>query len=448
MPTNKSPLAALSLAFAIASASHAYASDVEQITFNGKPSVVVCAVLHLCDIELQPGEVITDLQVGDRARWSITPAITSSGPDEIHHLVVRPFDVGLETSAVVATTRRTYHLQLRSDASRYMPRVTFTYPDELQRKLENQITASLDERQKGLIPGTNEYLGDLDFAYKLNGESALKPVRVFNDHLKTVIELSPTNAKAAPTLIVTEAGKAGTQPIGYKVDGNRLVASGVFDAATLIYGSGNHKGSVSIERSVKTGNGAAGAITPAVVRTPSHPDVGSSAVASVPQATKPFTVTPSVASKPAATPPAQAPVSTPAVAVKSTTPVPSSKPAAPAAVIPAAAPSVPATTAPPLASKPTVPTSSNWDAAVGSSLRKSVEAWSKQAGWSVDWQAEDLDYPIEAPLQFSGSYEQAISGIFNLYRSAKRSFSVDGRRAQKLLIITEKSGNNGQGAAQ
>ena len=450
MPIHKSPLAALSLALASVSAPHVSAADVEQLTFSGRPSVIECAVLHLCDIELQAGEVITDLKVGDNARWSITPAITGTGPNEVHHLVIRPFAAGIETSAMVATTVRTYHLQLRAGTTRYMPRVTFIYPDEIQRKLESEISANLNERQRGLIPGTNEYLGDLDFAYRVNGESALKPLRVFNNRLKTVIELSPANAKASPSLIVTEAGGGPRKPVEYSMEGVRLVASSLFDAATLVYGSGSQQKSVTIERINKTGNGKAGLITTAAaVPVPPSPSMGdyTSATASAPPQSKPLSFgsqnAPGSAISASAT-------SQPAIAA-GTAQAPTPK------VVPAPAPSTymaprPTPTTGPQASspayKPAAPTAQAWDASVGSSLRKTVESWSARGGWTVDWQADDLDYPIDAPLHFTGSYEEAIYGVFSLYKSAKRAFVVDGRRKQKLLIITEKVGNNGYGAAQ
>lgn len=443
MPIHKSPLAALSLALAIASATPASAAEIEQLTYTGKPSVVVCAVLHLCDIELQQGEVITDLQVGDRARWSITPAITSSGPNEVHHLVVRPYDVGLETSAVVATNRRTYHLQLRSDASRYMPRVQFTYPEEAQRKMEAKVASELHARQRGLIPETNQYLGDLDFQYRLNGASQLKPLRVYNDHLKTTIELPPAALMEQPSLVITEAGRAGQKTMGYRREGSLLLVDGVFDSARLVYGSGGEKNTVAIDRLQKTGYGLEGAIAAAPALPPSKKPAPA-AVVSAPAPTAPLLTPPAPAAVPV-TPPAPAPVAptaqvTPAAArsVAGVTPA-----ATVATKVPVSAPAV---TAPLPAFKPAAIAAprETWEARKGSTLRKSVTSWAERAGWDLDWKAQDLDYPIEAPLHFEGSFEEAIGKLFPLYDQAERSFQVKGSRAQKLLIISEKFMRNPQ----
>ncbi|SHN12595.1 type IV pili sensor histidine kinase and response regulator [Pseudomonas asturiensis] len=80
----------------------------------------------------------------------------------------------------------------------------------------------------------------------------------------------------------------------------------------------------------------------------------------------------------------------------------------------------------------------NWDAPVGSTLRQTVEGWAKKANWQLIWAPADLDYPIEAALQFRGSFVEAITQIFPLYDSARRPFTVNGNVAQRILHISER----------
>jgi len=122
------------------------------------------------------------------------------------------------------------------------------------------------------------------------------------------------------------------------------------------------------------------------------------------------------------------------------------KPAMTATVAPSksfgSTPSVPAVTVVAPLPKPIAPApipKPVWEAKVGDSLRKVITAWSQRANYTLDWQAEDLDYPIEAPLHFEGTYEEAIASIFQLYEKADRSFTVDGRRAQHRLNVAEDS---------
>lgn len=79
-----------------------------------------------------------------------------------------------------------------------------------------------------------------------------------------------------------------------------------------------------------------------------------------------------------------------------------------------------------------------WTASTGSTLRQTVEAWAARAKWTLIWKVDDLDYPIDAPLRFEGSFEEAIKEIFPLYDSAPRSFVVDGSPAQLVLYIAER----------
>ena len=79
-----------------------------------------------------------------------------------------------------------------------------------------------------------------------------------------------------------------------------------------------------------------------------------------------------------------------------------------------------------------------WDAPIGSTLRQSVEAWAKRAGWQVVWEPDDLDYPIEAALHFRGTFAEAIAQVFPLYDGARRAFIVDGNSSQRIVHVSER----------
>jgi hypothetical protein len=75
--------------------------------FGAQQPSIVCAVLQVCDVALQAGEQVNSINLGDTARWTVEPAVTGSGAGEVQHLIIKPLDVGLETSMVVTTNRRT-----------------------------------------------------------------------------------------------------------------------------------------------------------------------------------------------------------------------------------------------------------------------------------------------------------------------------------------------------
>ena len=58
-----------------------------------QPSVV-CSPLQVCDIELQGGEVVRDVLVGDTVRWKVEPATSGAAGGQAIHLIVKPSEPG------------------------------------------------------------------------------------------------------------------------------------------------------------------------------------------------------------------------------------------------------------------------------------------------------------------------------------------------------------------
>lgn len=225
-----------------------------KFVYGAQQPSIVCAVLQVCDVALQPGELVNSINLGDTARWIVDPAVTGSGPDEVQHLIIKPLDVGLETSLIVTTNRRSYHIRLRSHRTQYMPQVSFTYPEEALAKWENIRSREVKERQEKTIPETGEYLGNLSFDYDVSGNAPWKPLRVYNDGVKTVIQMPSTMAQTeAPTLLVVR--KEGTWfrddetvMVNYRVQNDRYIVDAVFDKAILIAGVGSSQSRVTIKR--------------------------------------------------------------------------------------------------------------------------------------------------------------------------------------------------------
>ncbi|MBY0406418.1 MAG: P-type conjugative transfer protein TrbG, partial [Rickettsiales bacterium] len=209
---------------------------------------------QICDIELQPGEQVNSIHLGDTARWMVEPAINSTGEEQIQHLIIKPMDVGLSTSLIVTTNRRTYHMALRSTHHDFMPRVAFIYPENVMKKLEAVKAASEQEHAKKLIPETGEYLDNLDFNYAIEGKTSWKPLRVYNDGKKTILEMpaSITSTEAPTLLVVRKAGGLFSDDeqvmVNYRVQHNRYIVDSVFDKAILISGVGDNQDRITIIR--------------------------------------------------------------------------------------------------------------------------------------------------------------------------------------------------------
>ncbi|HBP6867962.1 TPA: P-type conjugative transfer protein TrbG [Legionella pneumophila] len=213
---------------------------------------VVCAPLQVCDIALQAGEEFNDMNVGD-PRFIVEPSITGSGLNQQIHLLIKPKDAGLDTSLVVTTDRRTYHFRLKSDRYEFMPYVSFTYPDDAKAKWQMLKRMQESRQKENTFTETNEYLGNLNFNYRIEGNARFKPVRVYNNGVKTIIEM-PANMSQneAPALLVLRGGGLFKKPesviINYRLQGCRYIVDNVFDKAMLVIGSGSSQEKITITR--------------------------------------------------------------------------------------------------------------------------------------------------------------------------------------------------------
>lgn len=230
-----------------------------RFTYGTDKPTIVCAVLQVCDVILQEGETINSIHIGDSARWMISPGITGSGVNETQHIIIKPMDVGLQTSMVVTTNRRTYHIALKSHRSEYMTSISFAYPEDINAQFALRQTARQREVDNNTIPGTGEYIGNLDFNYRIDGSASWKPVRVFNNGVKTVIDMPRAMSQAdAPTLLVVRRDSGlfrseEVEEVNYRIDtnSNRFIVDTVFEKAILITGVGRSQTRVTITRSTQ-----------------------------------------------------------------------------------------------------------------------------------------------------------------------------------------------------
>lgn len=207
-----------------------------------QPSIV-CSPLQVCDIELQAGEVVRDVLVGDSVRWKVDPATSGAASAQAVHLIVKPSEAGIETSMVVTTSRRTYHVQLRSHATEYMARVGFEYPDDVAAKL-GEINARMEAN---IIDGAGVPAENLDFGFRIEGTARWKPSRIYTDGLKTYIQFPSALAGGdAPVLFVISGGE--NRIVNYRLQNNMMVVDYLVDHAVLVSGVGREQQKITIRR--------------------------------------------------------------------------------------------------------------------------------------------------------------------------------------------------------
>ncbi|WP_174066433.1 P-type conjugative transfer protein TrbG [Agrobacterium larrymoorei] len=207
-----------------------------------QPSVV-CSPLQVCDIELQGGEVVRDVLVGDTVRWKVEPATSGAAGGQAIHLIVKPSEPGLVTSMVVTTSRRTYHIQLKSHATQYMARIGFEYPEDVSAKLAD-VNARLEA---SAIPGAGVPAEQLSFAYSVAGSAGWRPTRVYSDGQKTYIQFPRSiSSQDAPVLFVVSGGQ--NRIVNYRMKSNMMVVDYNIDRAVLVSGVGWKQQKVTISR--------------------------------------------------------------------------------------------------------------------------------------------------------------------------------------------------------
>jgi type IV secretion system protein VirB9 len=142
---------------------------------------------------------------------------------------------------VVTTSRRTYHIQLKSNPTQYMARVGFEYPEDTSTKLSD-INARLDVGASAGVPADK-----LDFAYAISGHAPWQPTRIYSDGEKTYIQFPKSISSAdAPVLFVVSAGQ--NRIVNYRLKSNMMIVDYQIDRAILVSGVGWHQQKITIKR--------------------------------------------------------------------------------------------------------------------------------------------------------------------------------------------------------
>ncbi|NDV26921.1 P-type conjugative transfer protein TrbG [Desulfovibrio sp. JC010] len=218
--------------------------------FGATMPTIICSPFMASDLELQPGENVNDVIVGDTARWLVTVGQSGTPGRESTHIILKPLDAGLVTTAVITTDRRVYHLKLVSRRKDYNPYVSFIYPEDQQKIFKDR----LKRKQKKDIWNTTQIeqktvdLSTLDFSYTISGDDASwKPMRVYNDGIRTFIQLPRTSTQTEiPVLLVEKAGQEAI--VNYRVKGNAMIVDEIFEKAILVAGTGMDQAKVEITR--------------------------------------------------------------------------------------------------------------------------------------------------------------------------------------------------------
>ena len=137
-------------------------------------------------IEFGADERIENVSIGDSTAWQVTPN------KRARNLFLKPLNKKATTNMTVVTDRRRYAFSLETAPRRLnTPWVLrFDYPQEVVEAVEEPLPPAP-------LP--------LNFAYRMGGEAALRPSRVWDDGQMTYFEFS--DDKSIPAIFAGGPGK-------------------------------------------------------------------------------------------------------------------------------------------------------------------------------------------------------------------------------------------------
>jgi P-type conjugative transfer protein TrbG len=195
------------------------------------------APLHVTDVALQPGEQLQSVAAGDTLQWKIGDTASGEGTAREAHVLIKPTRADLPmNNIVIATDRRTYHLEAHPTLSTYMAAVSWRYPEDEFIALRKQNADAQTQATTTAAEGVD--LAALRFRYKIAGDDPpWKPIQVFDDQHKVYIQFPPGigQGETPPLFIVGPTGES--ELVNYRVRGNTYIVDRLFASAELRLGA-------------------------------------------------------------------------------------------------------------------------------------------------------------------------------------------------------------------
>ncbi len=224
--------------------------------YGERQPILYCKPLRVCDIQLQAGEAVLNIALGDSERWIASKM--ESGPDGARepHVIVKPTEFDISTNLVITTDHRVYHLGLIStqeEKGGYFRSVRFYYPQETVQRWVDAAASVREgarkerEREVARLPFVNPE--GLNFAYRIKGDRVpWRPVQAFDDGTRVFIQMpSAMRVTEAPALFVRADGEDQAL-VNYRLRGRYFVVDKLFSQAVMVLGVGGNQKRITVSR--------------------------------------------------------------------------------------------------------------------------------------------------------------------------------------------------------
>jgi type IV secretion system protein VirB9 len=219
--------------------------------------------MQLCDIQLEAGETINSLLLGDTINWldndesGIKLPIIFSGPDnnQTPHIVLQPSREGLNTTLLITTNKRTYYIKLYSSNSVNVSRAGFYYPREQLDQLEVKRNANLTIENQTLSDSNNLVdPKDMHFNYTISGDTdaPFNPIQVFDDSKHVYIQMpNDLSSRNLPAFYVMAPDNSTLQIVNFRYKAPFFVIDKIFTKGVLVYGLDDNEQKITISKKEK-----------------------------------------------------------------------------------------------------------------------------------------------------------------------------------------------------
>lgn len=208
--------------------------------------IVECSPMHLCVIQLERGEIINDVNLGDSKFWFYGSSLIGTPLNGSYQVVVQPKRFGIATDMVLTTNKRIYNIGLVSKPGAVTHVANFYYPQETLTHALGKQTLLASSASK--VVSTHFDIHHIHFNYTIKGDYPVwRPIRVFDDGAKTFIQMpAATEQTTLPVLYIKKS--SGLALVNYRFKAPYYIVDGLFHQAYLVTGRGSSQVRVSISQ--------------------------------------------------------------------------------------------------------------------------------------------------------------------------------------------------------
>jgi type IV secretion system protein VirB9 len=207
----------------------------------GRVYPVRATPLRVTLLTLAPGETVVATAAGDTVRWQIGETHSGAGEARRAHVLVKPFERGLQTNLVITTSHGLYLIHLSSGpVEAFQPAVAW---DEDDPAIVTPGSDPLGAPPPAARPSATRDLvgpvGPLDAGYRISPRGrapAWTPTAVLTDGVRTFLRF-PDGLETAEAPALFALGPDGSpQTLAYRQHGGLWVVDRVLDRAELRLG--------------------------------------------------------------------------------------------------------------------------------------------------------------------------------------------------------------------